>query len=104
MPLGLWQRHKLLLKLLEQKLLLLELVRLLLLRSLLLLLLFLQELEDCLGGSKIDHVVFIASLISSDLLVRGISPVSVHSELVLIPFRVKELYEIVSWRLLSDFA
>jgi hypothetical protein len=100
LTLGLRELDELLLKLLEEELLLLELIGLLGLLDvgdLGLLLSLLEELEDCFSLSEVDDIVLISSFIASYLLVGSISPIAIHSEFVLVSFWVKKLDKIVSW-------
>lgn len=55
------------------------------------LLLFLQNHDERLVASQVDHVVLVAALVARGLLIRSVSPISIHSELVLILLWVQHL-------------
>lgn len=68
---------------------------------LLLLLLLLQDLADRLHLAQLDHVVLVSVVVTRSHLVRCVSPVAIHSELVLVPPRLQHLCEDVSCSSLS---
>ena len=61
-----------------------------------------EELEDSLAICEVYNVVLVASLISGDLLIWSISPISINSEFIHVLQRIKEFDEVVRWRLLSN--
>lgn len=101
-----WQDH-LLLKRLNEHLILAVLHQGILLLELLLRchllregLVFFEEVADGFGIGEIDHVVLVAAFVPSCLLVWSVSPVSVNSEFVHALLWVEEFDEVVSGRLL----
>lgn len=66
--------------------------------------LLLQKLKHCLRIGKIDNVVLVSSFITSYLLVRSISPISIHSKFVLISLSVKKFNKVMSWWLLTNLS
>ena len=93
----------LLLQLLNQELVLvvlkkLHLLLILLLRSQLRLIcfVFLNELAYRLYACQVNDIVFVTPVISSYVLVRSVSPVTIHSELVHDFLGIQELDEVVS--------
>jgi len=87
------------LKLLEEELFLLKLLSRIVIGAVCLLLL--EENSECLCILEVDHIVFIASFVASDRLVRSISPITVNSELVLVSAWLKNFSEDMSRRLLT---
>lgn len=66
-------------------------------------LVFRNKLTDGFSICQIDDVVLVSLLITSDLLIWSISPISIHSELVYSLLRVQELREVVGgWRLIQS--
>jgi hypothetical protein len=64
---------------------------------------FLEQLEDCFSVCEVNDIVFVTSLIPCDLLIWGVSPISIHSEFILVSLWVQELDEVVSRGLLPYF-
>lgn len=70
---------------------------------LLVLLVLLQEVADGFCVGQVDHVVFVASLVTRDLLVGSVAPVAIYSELVHAFLWVQELNKVVGgWRLIHS--
>lgn len=61
--------------------------------------LFLQQLENGLGIGEVDDVVLVSALIPRNLLIWGISPVAVDSELVHVLLGLEEFDEDMCSRL-----
>lgn len=57
---------------------------------------FLNELAYRLYACQVNDIVFVTPVISSYVLVRSVSPVTIHSELIHDFLRIQELDEVVS--------
>ena len=63
---------------------------------------FFQNLQNGFLVCKVNNIVFVVARVSSDLLVRSISPISINFEFVHVLHRVKEFDDVMSGLLLSN--
>ena len=58
----------------------------------------LDKLSDCFGACQIDDIIFVTSFVTSNILIRCVSPVSINSEFVHDFWRIEKFNKVVCWR------